>query len=199
MPKKKKNQTCIRKKFTPVKRTAKAPQHDDLVNDLVHVFVDDQNLFWGIVNESYGPDFRLDFGGLLMVAARRSNGLSRGVKTAYIAGVIPDDDSFWRTAVSQGFNVLRGFLGKGGRSKQDDAHLIVKMVSTLYKEKGPSTIVLVAGDADYGPALQEVVEQGWRVEVVYEVTSTGVSVALERYTHEFRAVKACDFEHQRSV
>lgn len=178
-------------------RVAKAPGHKELANSKVHVFVDDQNLFWGIVNEQYGPDFRLDFGNLLMMAARRSDGTARGVDTAYIAGVIPDEDSFWRTAESQGFEVLRGFMGQGKRSKQDDAYLIAKMVRTLYKKEGPSTIVLVAGDADYGPALMEAVEEGWRVEVVFEMSSRGVSAALENYTHEFRAVKASDIEHER--
>lgn len=195
--KKKRSANSNRKKFIPNQRTPKANSHKDLANELVHVFVDDQNLFWGIVNETYGPDFRLDFGSLLMVSARKSDGTPRGVATAYIAGVIPDNDSFWRTAESQGFRVLRGFLGQGRRSKQDDAFLITEMVSTIYEQDGPSTIVLVAGDADYGPALKKVVEKGWRVEVVFEVSSTGVSTALEQYTHEFRAVKAIDFEHQR--
>lgn len=196
MPKKKKKQPST-KKFTPVQRTPKAQPHQDLVDNKVHVFVDDQNLFWGIVNERYGGDFRIDFGSLLMVSARSSKGEARGVSTAYIAGVIPDDDSFWRTAKSQGFKVLRGFLGQGNRSKQDDAFLIAEMVSTVYEQEGPSTLVLVAGDADYGPALKKVTEKGWRVEVVHEVTTTGVSSALENYAHEFRAVKAVDFEHAR--
>ena len=201
MRKKKKKKDSERKKndFVSVTRTPKAIPHQKLANESVHVFVDDQNLFWGIVNETYGHDFRLDFGSLLMVAARRSDGSARGVSTAFIAGVIPDDDSFWRTAESQGFKVLRGFMGQGKRSKQDDAFLIAEMVSTIYEEKGPSTIVLVAGDADYGPALKKVVEKGWRVEVVFEAMSTGVSAALEKYAHEFRAVKAIDFARDRQI
>ena len=186
-----------RKQAQPIQRTAKAKAHKDLVNELVHVFVDDQNLFWGIVNTNYGPDFRMDFGSLLMLAARNSGGKARGVRTAYIAGVVPDDDSFWKTAKSQGFEVLRGFLGADRRSKQDDAYLISEMVATLYESEGPSTIVLVAGDADYGPALKKAVEKGWRVEVVAEATSTCVSSALEEWTHEFRTIKAVDFEKER--
>lgn len=197
---KKRKQKSITNKKGPLaiqSRVARAPEHKELVNNMVHVFVDDQNLFWGIVNENYGADFRLDFGNLLMMAARNKDGIGRGVSTAYIAGVIPDDDSFWKTAESQGFEVLRGFLGQGKRSKQDDAYLIAKMVRTINKKEGPSTIVLVAGDADYGPALMEVIEEGWRVEVVFEITSRGVSKALEPFTHEFRAIRAIDIEHQR--
>lgn len=95
------------------------------------------------MNETYGPDFRLDFGNLLMVAAKGGDGIDRGVSTAYI--------------------------------------------------EGPWTIVLVAGDADHGPPLIKVIEKGWRVEVVFEISSTGVSAALEPYVHEFRPVRATDF------
>lgn len=197
MAKKKKGKKSRQKSFQAASRTPEAAPHQELANQYVHVFVDDQNLFWGIVNETYGPGFRIDFGSLLIIAARRSSGTARGVKTAFIAGVIPDDDSFWRTAESQGFKVLRGFMGHGNRSKQDDAHLIAEMVATIYEEEGPSTLVLVAGDADYGPAIKKVVEKGWRVEIVYEVNSTRVSAALEPFAHEFRPVKAVDFEHRR--
>jgi hypothetical protein len=30
---------------------------------------------------------------------------------------VPDDDSFWRVAQSQGFIVRRGYMGSGNRSK----------------------------------------------------------------------------------
>jgi hypothetical protein len=51
-------------------RTARAPDHRALVNDGVHVFVDDQNLFWGITNDVYGKGYRMDFGRLLLETAR---------------------------------------------------------------------------------------------------------------------------------
>ena len=175
-------------------RTGRAKDHEELVNDRVHVFVDDQNLFWGIVNDaSYGPGFRIDFGKLLIEAAKASDGHTRGVLSAYIAGVIPDDDSFWEAVKSQGFEVLRGFLGSKNRSKQDDAHLITELARTLYEKEGPSTIVLVAGDADYGPPLELALKKGWRIEVAF--IAKGVSSALEPFTHEFRIMAPSAIEH----
>jgi uncharacterized LabA/DUF88 family protein len=177
-------------------RVGKAPPHGKLANPMVHVFVDDQNLFWGIVNDHYGPGFRIDFGKLLLAAARGTDGQARFVQTAYIAGVIPDDDSFWEIAKSRGFTVRRGFLGAGNRSKQDDAYLITDMTATLYEQQGPATVILVAGDADYVPPLQKTLERGWRTEVAF--IDRGVSVSLEPVAHEIRVISPFDIEHERA-
>jgi len=164
----------------------KAPAHKPLVNNNVHVFVDDQNLFWGIVNSGAGKGFRLDIGMLTLAACKDSNGKARFIESAYVAGVIPDDDYFWEIWKQHNFTVNRGFLGTNNRSKQDDAYLIRDMTITICRSPGPSTIVLIAGDADYGPPLQFAIQEGWRVELF--TTGRGVSSALEKYVHEFRII-----------
>lgn len=176
-------------------RTGKAPPYADLVNNLVHIFVDDQNLFYGIVNDELGKSFRVDFGRLLLEVCKNTRGETRAVGSAYIAGVIPDDDSFWEIARNRGFTVRRGYLGSRKRSKQDDAFLITDLMTTLYEQEGPSTVILVAGDADYMPPLMRITEKGWRTEVAF--ISRGVSVTLEPYVHEFRTLTAQSFQHFR--
>ena len=183
------------KKALTVIQRGGAQTHGNLTSANVHVFVDDQNLFWGIVNKQMGPGFRIDFGRLLDVVSKDSDGKVRGIKTAYIAGVIPDDDTFWVVAENQGFTVRRGFLGANNRSKQDDAYLITDLVSTLYEQEGPSTIVLVAGDADYAPALIKAIEKGWRTEVAF--IEHGVSAALSPVVHEFRTFHPADIDLMR--
>ena len=175
-------------------RLGKAKPHAPLVDDFVHVFVDDQNLFWGIVNKELGISFRIDFGKLLGELCKDSAGKRRPVKTAYIAGVIPDDDTFWEAASKQGFTVKRGFLGTGKRSKQDDAYLITEIVSTLYEQKGPSTIIIAAGDADYVPPLLKSIEKTWRNEVAF--ITHGVSASLDPVVHEFRQIIPNDIAYQ---
>lgn len=182
----------LRKQGAIVQRISKAPAHGGLANDSVHVFVDDQNLFWGIVNDKYGPEFRIDFGRLLRAAVDPNHGKPRGVASAYIAGVIPDDDSFWEIARNQGFEVRRGFLGTDNRSKQDDAYLITDMTRTVCKQPGPSTVILVAGDADYVPPLKAALEEGWRTEVAF--LDQGVSASLESCVHEFRLISPVDIQ-----
>ncbi|MCF1744741.1 NYN domain-containing protein [Paradevosia shaoguanensis] len=186
MSKKKIMSKAPAKQGKAIERTARAPAHKPLVNDNVHVFVDDQNLFWDIVNSGAGKGFRIDIGLLTLAACKDTAGKARFIASAYVAGVIPDDDYFWEVWKQHNFVVNRGFLGHGNRSKQDDAFLIRDMTKTICREAGPSTIVLIAGDADYGPPLEFAVEEGWRVEVF--TTGRGVSAALERYAHEFRVV-----------
>jgi len=177
----------------PLARPGGARAHGDLANDLVHVFVDDQNLFWGIVNNERGINYRIDFGRLLLAASRDSSGSSRGVKSAYIAGVIPDDDSFWKIASDKGFTVKRGYLGYGSRSKQDDAYLITEIMATIFEEEGPSTLVVVAGDADYVPALEHSLKRGWRNEVAF--ISHGIASRLVPVVHELRRIESGEIEY----
>ena len=175
--------------------SANAPQHDELANKKVHVFVDDQNLFYGIINSERDLSYRIDFGSLLRVAATSSStSMAREVGSAYIAGVVPDDDSFWESAKARGFKVHRGFLNASGRSKQDDAYLITQIMETLYEEEGPATIVLVAGDADYMPPLQKCIKKGWRVELTFTNSGGGISSRLQNHVHEFRNFSSSDIE-----
>jgi hypothetical protein len=173
-------------------RIGRAPDHGELANDTVHVFVDDQNLFFGIVNDRYGKGFRIDFGRLLLEAAKASDGRTRAVGSAYIAGVIPDDDSFWEIAKSRGFEVRRGRLGRK-RSKQDDAYLVRDMTLTIAEKPGPSTVVLIAGDEDYVPPLELSRERGWRSEVVF--IDRGISHFLEPVVHQFRSLIPTAIQH----
>lgn len=173
-------------------RVGRATPHGGLTVTSVHVFVDDQNLFYGITNSSAGKGFRIDFGRLLLEVCRDTNGNPRPVASAYIAGVIPDDDSFWKAAEAKGFTVRRGYLGSGNRSKQDDAYLISEIVETVCTQPGPSTVILVAGDADYVPPLIKAQDRGWRNEVAF--IDRGISIALEAYVHEFRTLTASNLE-----
>ena len=182
--KKRSRNTPPRKQGGATQRIGRAQPHGELANESVHIFVDDQNLFYGIVNAGDGPGFRIDFGLLSLAAAKATDGRTRGIASACAAGVIPDDDSFWKVVENQGFRVRRGFIGAGQKSKQDDAHLITEMITAVYEEPGPSTVVLVAGDADYAPPLQAALRKGWRTEVAF--IGRGVSASLEPCAHEIR-------------
>ena len=178
--------TMSKKRGLLSSRTPRAPAHGELADAGVHIFVDDQNLFWGITNDKYGKGFRIDFGRLALEAAMGPTGHARPIRSAYIAGVIPDDDSFWKIAENAGFRVKRGYLGTKNRSKQDDAYLITEIVATLYEQPGPATIIVVAGDADYGPPLEKVTAKRWRSEIAF--IDHSVSVALEPHVHQFREI-----------
>lgn len=169
-----------------------AADHKPLVNNKVHIFVDDQNLFYGITNGDFGPDFRIDFGALTLFTARDEHNKPRPVDTAFMAGVIPDDDTFWDAAAAQGWDIERGYHGAGGKSKQDDNFVVAELVEVLLTKEGPSTIVLVAGDGDYGPALKKAEKYGWRVEIAF--IKQGRSKALDPYVHLWRTLNPLDIQ-----
>ena len=66
------------------------------------------------------------------------------------------------------------------------------MVETIHTEEGPSTIVLVAGDADYAPPLEKCTKKGWRTEVAF--INRGVGTALVPHVHEFRSLSISAIE-----
>ena len=176
----------------------RAPAHAPLVDDKVHVFVDDQNLFFGITNNKYGKGFRIDFGRLLLQACQRPGGITRSVGSAYIAGVIPDDDSFWEIAKNQGFKVRRGYLGTNNRSKQDDAYLITDMVSTIFEQPGPSTLVLIAGDEELRATPAQVV--GKRLAQRGRLhRPRHFEKVLEPVAHEIREIVPYDIQLASSI
>lgn len=185
-----------KKAYKQTIRVGRANPHGELVNRHVHIFLDDQNLFYGITNHQKGKGFRVDFGRLMLEVCRDLEGNARPVVSAYIAGVIPDDDTFWAAAESRGWIVRRGYLGSGNRSKQDDAYLITEIMETIWSQPGPSTIILVAGDADYVPPLMKSIDKEWRNEVAF--IDRGISIALEAHVHEFRTLNAGDFELLRN-
>jgi hypothetical protein len=52
--------------------------------------------------------------------------------------------------------------------------------------------VLVAGDADYGPPLEESLDKGWRNEIAF--ISRGGSSALDHLVHEYRLISPAQIE-----
>jgi uncharacterized LabA/DUF88 family protein len=171
-----------------------APEHGNLVNNLLFVFVDDQNIWIEAGKKSPWAGYRVDFGELLNVVSKDEKKKMRPVRQAFIAGTIPPEDSFWDSARNQGFTVRLGYRGYGGKSKQDDHHITADMVETVCEQPGPSTIVLVAGDGDYGPGLDKALARGWRVEVCY-VEGT-LSPALESRAHRLVKLHPGDIQRQ---
>ena len=135
-----------KKNIVPIQTNGKAPPHGQLANNKVHVFVDDQNLFYGITNHTGNRGYRIDFGRLLTSAAKDVSGKDRFVSTAFIAGVIPDDDTFWQKAQKEGFEVKRGFISNNS-SKCDDSYLVAEIMETIYEGMGYFEVLVKKGSA----------------------------------------------------
>ncbi|CAG8598872.1 8060_t:CDS:2, partial [Paraglomus occultum] len=127
--------------------------------ELVHVFVDNSNLYVEakysvgqlekiydrvkIFNEAtnveeyhqvyYMKSLRIDYGCLLTTIL---SGRSMGSSPIIVGSRPPPDDTPWNKIKDLGYEV-----------------------------KDPGVLVLVAGDGDYEPALEEILKAGWKVEI----------------------------------
>jgi uncharacterized LabA/DUF88 family protein len=88
---------------------------------------------------------------------------------AKLWGSPPPKDSFWKLVERKGFEVKtyeRNYSGKEKRVDVAIAHQITKDAYTLI-DKHDSEISLVAGDQDYVPLVEDLVNSGFLVMVVF--------------------------------
>lgn len=88
---------------------------------------------------------------------------------AKLWGSPPPSDSFWIMVEKKGFEVVTYDRNAAGKEKKVDvaiAHAITKDAYTII-DKQNSEIVLVSGDKDYVPVIEDLKEGGYRVVVVF--------------------------------
>jgi hypothetical protein len=91
------------------------------------------------------------------------------VGCAKLWGSPPPSDSFWKMVERQGFEVVTYERNAAGKEKKVDvaiAHTITKDAYTKIS-KDDSEIVLVAGDRDYVPVIEDLKAEGFKVVVVF--------------------------------
>lgn len=117
----------------------------------------------GILDHSYN----FDFGKLHDFVAGHDE---TQIKRALLFGSRPPpNDSLWNMAKRAGFEVRVEDRNVANKEKKIDTGLVAAMTRDAYTvaDKDSDTITLVAGDGDYVPAVQQLVEDGFRVDVVF--------------------------------
>jgi uncharacterized LabA/DUF88 family protein len=81
----------------------------------------------------------------------------------------PPNDSLWKVAERAGFEVVVEDRNVNNKEKRIDTGLVAAMTRDAYTkaDKVEDTITLVAGDGDYVPAVRQLLEDGFKVEVVF--------------------------------
>lgn len=136
----------------------------------VWIYVDDSNL-WISGKEAYAkahklltsqdPRARFDIGQLHEVVAE---GREVAGRTLY-GSKPPPVDTVWAKIEEQGWNVdIKKKSYHTGKEKQVDSQLITDVVSVVNRET-IGTVIIVAGDVDYKPPIDEALARGWNVEV----------------------------------
>ena len=146
-----------------------------------YVYVDNSNVFIegkkiaarrkGITDD-LDFSFRLDFGELYdFVAEHNPKKIARAL---LLGSRPPTSDKVWSVAENAGFEVVVLDRNANNQEKKVDTGLVAAMVRDAYTRAEKSDVItLVAGDGDYVPAVQMLVGDGFRVEVVFWSSASG--------------------------
>lgn len=111
--------------------------------------------------------YKIDFGRLHRFIADEQTG---DVKRCMLFGSRPPpNDSLWAIAERVGFEVVVEDRNVRNREKRIDTGIVSALVRDAYTiaDKTADVITLVAGDGDYVPPVRTLVEDGFKVEVVF--------------------------------
>lgn len=109
--------------------------------------------------------YKLDYGKLYEYLC----GDGSEIGCAKLWGSPPPSDSFWKMVERKGFEVKTYEKSISGKEKKVDvaiAHQITKDAYTKI-DRATSEIVLVAGDKDYVPLVEDLKSEGFNVTVVF--------------------------------
>jgi uncharacterized LabA/DUF88 family protein len=110
--------------------------------------------------------WRIDFGKLFQF----TGGEKTDVKKAMLFGSRPPpDDSLWNAAKRKGFEPVVDDRNVANKEKKIDTDIVATMMEDSFTLVDPKTdeMTLVAGDADYVPAIEKLKNRGIAVHVVF--------------------------------
>ncbi|NEX60172.1 NYN domain-containing protein [Noviherbaspirillum galbum] len=121
---------------------------------------------WSAVqNKITDPTWKLDFGKLFEFAGGQKADVA---KAALFGSRPPQNDSVWSAAERRGFQVITYDRNVANHEKKIDTDIVATMIEDSYElMKAGDEITLVAGDADYVPAIEKLKRRGFPVHVVF--------------------------------
>lgn len=125
------------------------------------------NVYDAMNNGILDYDYKMSFGRLHeFVAGQDKSQIARAV---LFGSRPPPHDSIWKFAERAGFELILEDRNVANKEKKIDTGIVSAMVKDAYKkmDAGSDTIVLVAGDSDFVPAVRDLIEDKFKVEVVF--------------------------------
>lgn len=110
--------------------------------------------------------WKLDYGALHQLAC----GDPSQIGGARLWGSPPPGDGFWKMVERYGFTVQTYDRNAAGKEKKVDVAIAHRITKDAYKgviTPGSDEITLVAGDKDYVPVVEDLVEEGFKVDIVF--------------------------------
>lgn len=163
------------------------------MNNKVFVFVDNSNLWIEgkkISGQHQKPKipsnglYRVEYGKLL---SHITEGRDLGAVPKLYGSEPPPNDSVWKMIESKGFDVSVFKRNIFGKEKGVDMRLGLDIGKLVLSPEEKATIVLVAGDADFVPVVDDVHEAGWKIEIWYWAKA---AYALQQAVDRFEALDA---------
>jgi len=114
----------------------------------------------------FDNQYKMDYGKLYEYFFGVNNS---DVGCAKLWGSPPPSDSFWKMVERKGFEVVTYDRSAAGKEKKVDvaiAHAMTKDAYTVV-DKADSELVLVAGDKDYTPVIDDLKSEGFRIVVAF--------------------------------
>ena len=150
----------------------------NLYLDNSNVFIEGQRVYAARsapgkrLSKDLDKNYRLDFGKLIEITCGFDADLG---KLMFYGSEPPPTDSVWRAAKQHGFQNKIFQRSKHNKEKMVDTQMTVDLIRDIYTELDPATdcIIVVAGDADYVPAIQAARERGFNVKVAFWQHASG--------------------------
>ena len=173
----------------------------NLYLDNSNVFIEGQRVYAARqapdkrLSKDLDKDYRLDFGKLIEITCGFDADLG---KLMFYGSEPPPTDSVWRAAKQHGFQNKIFQRSKHNKEKMVDTQMTVDLIRDIYTDLDPATdrIIVVAGDADYVPAIQAARERGFNVKVAFWQHASG---AIKKAATEFQPLNGHlkDLTHAR--
>ena len=125
------------------------------------------NIYDAMNNRILDNDYKLDFGRLHdFIAGNKSTNIKRCM---LFGSRPPPNDSLWEAARKAGFEVTVEDRNVQNKEKKIDTGIVAAMTKDAYTicNREDDTVTLAAGDGDFVPAVVQLVEDGFNVEVVF--------------------------------
>ena len=136
---------------------------------------------FGVLDNSYDISF-----GRLYEFLTGEKGRSKNVAKAFLFGSRPPpSDSIWSHAKQVGFDVVLEDRNINNKEKKIDTGLTAKVIKHAYKHMDPKNdlAIIVAGDGDFVPAIKELHEDNFKIEVVFwKHASRELKALCDRFT-----------------
>jgi uncharacterized LabA/DUF88 family protein len=110
--------------------------------------------------------WRIDFGKLYEFAGGNGSDVARA---ALFGSRPPPNDTLWAVAKAKGFEVIVFDRNVKNQEKKVDVAIVSEILVDCYQKMSPGKdeVTLVAGDGDYVPAVEKVIERGISFNVMF--------------------------------